>query len=165
MAHIWLSDDEGLWAVLPMGGHELDLAGLGPGSEPLSKTGTRARARKPRGSQAVEKKATGPQRKGKQERGREVLLFRHSGEPGASHPWILLSGPKTKVWVNGVSLLWGAHALRDRDEIRVGSGPPAYFSEESLARVEAMEEGTREIYCPRCSLEITAGSPAVRCPG
>ena len=164
MAHIWLTDDEGQWAVLPLEGRELDLAGLRLRSEHAPKPGSRPRVRKPRKSHAPPKKAAGQRRKEKQERGSEVLLFRHSGEPGAPYPWILLSGPKTKVRVNGVSLLWGAHALRDRDEIRVDSEPPAYFSVESLARVETMEEATREIYCPRCSLEITVGSPAVRCP-
>jgi len=74
--------------------------------------------------------------------------------------WILV-GPAS-VRVNGHPLDTGIRVLRDRDEVRVGASR-AFFSTETLPTIVPFP-GERPALCPRCKLDILAGSPAVRCP-
>ena len=170
MAHLWLPDQEGgIWGVLPLEGRELDLAGLrwqsaDSVSEGSHRREIRSRGR-PGGKDRPRTRATGRRKgAGTKEAGAGVLLMRAADGHRGTDSWVLLAGPDSQVRVNGRLLLWGAHALQDQDEIRVGSETTAFFSTERLARIEPMEEGPREIYCPRCSLQIAVGTPSVRCP-
>ena len=67
------------------------------------------------------------------------------------------------VRVNGAPLDVGIRVLRDRDELRV-DGCRVYFSTESLAELVPFPGADRPVFCARCKLEISAGTPAVRCP-
>jgi hypothetical protein len=75
--------------------------------------------------------------------------------------WVVL-GDDT-VHVNGSALGAGVAVLADRDEIRVGA-ERVFFSTERLAAVTIHPGDERAVFCPRCKLEIAAGSPVVRCP-
>ena len=75
--------------------------------------------------------------------------------------WVLIGAPSVRV--NGIALAAGIAVLRDRDEICT-SGHRIYFSTESLATVAPHPGGARPTFCPRCTLEIVAGSTAVACP-
>ena len=78
--------------------------------------------------------------------------------------WVLVSSGHRGVRVNGRLLQTGIRELADRDEIKVGSEHPVFFSTEELARVEIFKAGNREIKCPRCKKPIQNGAPVVRCP-
>ncbi len=78
--------------------------------------------------------------------------------------WMLLAAPAARVLVNGLPLAIGAVVLSDRDEIRLPSGSPLYFSTETLAVVAPFPESGPRGFCPRCKQSIAPGSPAVRCP-
>jgi hypothetical protein len=75
--------------------------------------------------------------------------------------WVIV-GPRA-VSVNGSRLDTGIRVLRDRDELRTGSGR-LFFSTESLAVVVPFIDTGTKTCCPRCKLEIAPGSPAIRCP-
>ena len=81
------------------------------------------------------------------------------GAPDAD-VWFVLGPPAVRV--NGAPLDLGIRVLADRDELRVGSAR-AFFSTETLAAIEAFPGSERPTLCPRCKLEIVAGTPAVRC--
>jgi hypothetical protein len=53
----------------------------------------------------------------------------------------------------------------DRDEILLHGVGRCYFSTETLARIEPLSEESATGCCPRCKQGMTAGEPAVRCPG
>ena len=91
-----------------------------------------------------------------------VLLLREAGEDGII--WILLADARWDVRVNGLPLPAGIRVLADRDEIRIGGKEPWYFSTEESPQVVPFPEGGADIRCPRCTLEIQPGRPAVRCP-
>ena len=80
----------------------------------------------------------------------------------ADEGWVVVGPPA--VSVNGSPLDTGIRVLRDRDELRAGSGR-VFFSTESLAVVAPLPVTGKTTFCPRCKLEIAPGSPAVRCPG
>jgi hypothetical protein len=106
----------------------------------------------------------------------QVKLRRGQREPGTGafikrllvqgrETWTLMSRPKgAAVRVNGIPLLAGLRVLRDRDEILFEGANRIYFSSERLAIVEAFPGSGQPAFCPRCKLEITRGTPAVRCP-
>jgi hypothetical protein len=75
--------------------------------------------------------------------------------------WIVLAGEA--IQVNGSPLGAGIAVLGDRDEIRIGP-ERAFFSTERLATVTIYPGGEHAVFCPRCKLEIAAGTPVVRCP-
>jgi hypothetical protein len=75
--------------------------------------------------------------------------------------WVVL-GPSS-VRVNGAPLDLGIRVLADRDELRVG-GARVFFSTETRAAIEPYPGSERTVLCPRCKLQMMAGTPAVRCP-
>ncbi len=87
-----------------------------------------------------------------------ALLRRPTSEPEI---WILVGPPVVRV--NGNPLDAGIRVLRDRDELRTG-GTRTFFSTESLPVMVPFTGGERSTFCPRCKLEVAAGSPAVACP-
>jgi len=87
------------------------------------------------------------------------ILHRATPEGDA---WVLLGPPS--VVVNGMPLDTGIRVLQDRDELRSGD-VRTFFSSEALAAVAPFIPGPTTACCPRCKLEIVAGSAAVRCPG
>jgi hypothetical protein len=78
--------------------------------------------------------------------------------------WVLVWGPENIVRLNGLRAQTGIRVLADRDEIKVDSRPPVFFSAEALAREETFEAGEKEVYCPRCKKPLEGGASAVRCP-
>lgn len=79
--------------------------------------------------------------------------------------WMLFAASGARVLVNGLPVTIGIVVLSDRDEIRVSSEPPLYFSTETLAEVAPFPESGPRGFCPRCRQPIAPGSHAVRCPG
>ena len=63
---------------------------------------------------------------------RAASLVRAGGS--GSELWAVLGSES--VLVNGDPLLLGVRVLTDRDELRIGGGPPFYFSRERLAKIE-----------------------------
>ena len=57
-----------------------------------------------------------------------------------------------------------------RDEVKIDSRAPVYFSTEEVAHAEtfkageAGDDGQTEIYCPRCRKAIENEAAVVRCP-
>ena len=91
MAHLWVREPVGAWAVLPLRPGLWDLTREPPGC--LQDPGRLV-----------------------SERGRDLGgLFCDTGS------WTLLSGAGAPVRVNGDRVISGLRSLRDRDEIRVGS--------------------------------------------
>jgi len=78
--------------------------------------------------------------------------------------WVLLWGPDSTVRLNGLRLQTGIQVLADRDEVKVDSNPPVFFSAETLAQVETFEAGEKELYCPRCKKVVEDGASVVSCP-
>jgi hypothetical protein len=76
--------------------------------------------------------------------------------------WVLLGPPSVRV--NGQPASTGIVVLRDRDEICT-DGRRVFFSSETLAVVTPYPGAAEPLLCPRCRIEITAGTPAVCCPG
>jgi len=105
---------------------------------------------------AIPPRAAAPEDHG----GGEAALLVGCGAAG----WALLAGAAAGVSVNGLPLVTGIRALRDRDEVRIGEAEPVFFSTESLAAVEPFPGAGRAIFCPRCKQEIPVGARAVRCP-
>jgi hypothetical protein len=93
---------------------------------------------------------------------RAVLVRARGSVPAGSEVFALLGS--TSVRINSARLATGLKILQDRDQVRIGSGQPSYFSTERLPRVEPFPGAERKIFCPRCKTEIEAGMPAVRCP-
>jgi uncharacterized C2H2 Zn-finger protein len=75
--------------------------------------------------------------------------------------WVVLGDATVRV--NGFPLDAGIAVLRERDELLAG-GERVFFSTEKLATITTYAGGERPVFCPRCKLEITAGTPVVRCP-
>jgi hypothetical protein len=136
MALIWMKRETPAWAVLPLEAERIRLD-----TEPPRRLQDEAIA---------SSDADG------------VLLLRQSGEDGTV--WILLAGTRWDVRVNGLPLHAGIRVLADRDEIRIGGMESCYFSTEESPRVVPFPEASANIHCPRCTLEIQPGGPAVRCP-
>jgi hypothetical protein len=67
--------------------------------------------------------------------------------------------------VNGASVPAGIRVLDNRDEIRWSSGRLFVFSIERQVRVEPFPDaGAGSLRCGRCTSQIDASAPAVRCP-
>ncbi len=79
---------------------------------------------------------------------------------------VLVVGSEAGAYVNGHPLPLGIHVLRDRDEIYLARRRARlYYTGESPARVEPFVEiADRRIRCARCTGEMEAGTPSVRCP-
>lgn len=105
----------------------------------------------------------GPLELGAGEAGTGVSVCRAQGARLAE-AWVLVCSRERFVRVNGLLLRTGIRVLADRDEIKVDSNEPVFFSTETLARVEIFKAGNREIRCPRCKKPLENGAPVVRCP-
>ena len=135
MAHVWVQDAEG-WGVVPLTGGDA-VALTDDDAAPVRRTGAPAPG--------------------------EAVI---TGRKVPDHDrWVLLAPTDARVRVNGRRLALGMHVLRDKDEIRVGSGGARFFSTEGLARVERFQAGASPTICPRCRQEIADGCRVVRCPG
>lgn len=133
MAHLWVKSEDQQWALLPLEADGFCLS-------------------------------SHPPRLLDQERqmlSEQVALFRERG--GVHESWILLCGARKQVSVNGFPLVAGIRVLSDRDEIRIEGAGTLFFSGEKLARVEAFPGGDSTVHCARCTRELHAGTPAVRC--
>jgi hypothetical protein len=134
MAHLWVQDDTGAWAVFSLASQLLSLPDAFP-----------AAGRRPHDGQA----------------GTHAILLRSVG--AGSTRWVLMAASQG-VRVNGAPLLTGIRVIVDRDEIRLGRGCSVYFSSEALATVEGFPRSGQPVLCPRCKQEIALGYEAVKCP-
>ena len=134
MAHLWLRDETAEWMVLPLGAEAFDLSVSPPRPTRL-----------PLGSEGADSR---------------VLLVRMQ----EAREWVLLSGPKCRVRVNGFTICSGIRVLSDRDEIRIDGFGAFFFSTERLAVIEPLPKTERPVFCPRCKQEIREETPAVQCP-
>jgi hypothetical protein len=82
---------------------------------------------------------------------------------GVSPAWTLLGAREASLRVNGLPLLLGIRALRDRDEVSF-AGHRCFFSTEELARLEPFPGLAQPAYCPRCKQKVEPGEPAIACP-
>jgi hypothetical protein len=137
MAHLWVREPVGTWAVMPLRPGLWDLTREPPGC--LQDPG---RLVAERGSD-------------------EVGLFCRTGS------WTLLSGHDAPVRVNGERVVSGLRSLRDRDEIRIGSSRmffsletlacvddfPGADSPLFCPRCrQQIQEGNEAVRCPRCGV-------------
>ena len=136
MAHLWVKNDAGRWAVLPLEGDAFVLSTNPP--SPLSEISCAREALS-----------------------RVVLLCRKRAE---ELTWILVSGQKSEARINGSRLTLGVQTITDRDEIRVEGIGTFYFSTESLAKIEPFPGSAESLYCPRCKQAVLSGNAAVKCP-
>jgi hypothetical protein len=146
MARLWIKDDSGEWAVLP----------LVPSASfyPLSANPLRAlNAAGTIDSAACE----------------TVLVSSDSPDDAGWNEggWLLLSPSRSGVLVNGLPVSAGIRLLEDGDEIRVSGSGIFYFSAERAARPETFRPDSKEASsarCPRCLRTIRDGETVVRCP-
>jgi hypothetical protein len=138
MAHLWVEDAGGQWAILPLLGDRFDLAalcrvakGATPGGDLVAPT-----------------------------IGASLLR----GGDGGQSAWHIVAAPDTDIWLNGLPLRSGFRVLADRDEIQLDCGASCFFSTETLATVAPMPASGKTMICPRCRQAIEPGSDAVRCP-
>ena len=136
MAHLWIKNDSGQWAVLLLEADAFDLSTNPP--RPLD------------GRVAGEHLASST-----------VLI--NAGADGRD-VWALIAGLTSDVRVNGQPVSIGIRVVKDRDEIRVRPVGALYFSTERLARVEAFARFGQALYCPRCKQLLAENTAAVRCP-
>ncbi len=116
-------------------------------------------------------------------------LWRHDGRAWQAHPltndasvvaggpvvlstgtaadgtWLLLAPVDAGIAVNGEIVRLGLVALRDRDEIRLGSGERLYFAAEDAPVVVPLIASAPGLRCARCRRLLSVGEPIVRCPG
>ena len=138
MAHIWIqkaSDGGRCWAALPLTGSAYQFTG----AEPY--------VRRAEGASA----AAGGE-----------LLVRNDQEVAGQ--WLLFAPPESRLRVNGHKPVLGVLALRDRDELRLGTGQRLYLATERLPQIVAFPGTAQETICPRCWKRIEQGMPAVHCP-
>jgi hypothetical protein len=136
MAHLWVREDSGEWAALPLAAAAVDLRCSPPRALP----------------------AAGPVTDD------QVLLLCAPAGGAAGVEWVLLAGAGATVWINGLPLGAGLRALADRDQVHVEGAAPLYFSTERLAAVAAMPGSPQPLFCPRCRQAIETASDAVLCP-
>ncbi len=137
MAHLWIRDETGAFCARSLSQTSLDMGKYPPASLDGNDPG-----------------AAG---------GSDVHLI--AATPGSdAETWALIWGDQREVWINGLPLLTGIRILTDRDEIRIDSGEPMFFSTETLACVETFPGADREYLCLRCKRPIETGSLVVRCP-
>ena len=141
MAHLWVEETAGEWAVIRLESSSVPLAVLSD----TARTAPRGRWPQrvsPGGVRATLRRAEGP----------------------TLHGWYLVAAPADAIWINGLRLISGMRALVDRDEIRLAAGAVGFFSTEVLACVTPMVASERPTVCPRCRQDVVADTPAVRCP-
>ena len=78
---------------------------------------------------------------------------------------LLLTSQGSRVRVNGAAVRTGIKLLEDRDSILTGSVPPVFFTTQRQPVVEPFPGSDHPVFCPRDKSELTAGAPAVGCPG
>ena len=135
MAHMWVKDVSGEWAVMQLEGECFTLT-----RNPLDPV----------------------QRRDSLDDSGTALVLRREGPEGET--WLVMAPPHSGVRINGTVLASGIRVLRDRDEVLVGGTQRLYFSTESLAHAEPFQGLDQLVYCPRCKQEIAVESMAVRCP-
>lgn len=79
--------------------------------------------------------------------------------------WLLIADPGCRTLVNGRVSQTGLHVLRSGDEIRTHDGATFVFSTERRVEIVTFPGAGRAVRCGRCTTELEAGTPAVRCPG
>jgi len=139
MAHFWLRDDDGDWAVLLLESGIWDLAA----DTPRRLRGKRSRSRSG---------------------GTALLLSSGSGTEAEATCWMVLTSSGSNLRINGRLVSVGICALEDRDEIRI-EDRTLYFSTECLAETGPFLAGANPLFCPRCKQALEDEAPAVRCPG
>ena len=144
MAHLWVKDTFGEWAVVMLGLKRLDLddrilQGAGWSTEARLRRRVMDRMLKPPGASLVR------------------------SDQDDHESWVLTAFPG-RVTVNGVRVASGLHVLADRDEITVAGYEPVFFSTERLAAIEKCPASDRALTCPRCRQVIAPYTPAVCCP-
>lgn len=82
----------------------------------------------------------------------------------ADGTWLLLAPVDAGIAVNGELVRLGLVALRDRDEIRLGSGERLYFAAEDAPVVVPLIAPAPGLRCARCRRLLVVGEPIVRCP-
>ena len=138
MAGVWITNSSGAWQRLQLFADSLVLL---PGEPPH------------RGPRAMRVAAAG------------AVILRAAAAAGAA--WILLSGTKAAVRVNGSRLDLGLRVLADKDEILLADAVDPcwhrlFFSTETLAQIEPYAgSGQRPVVCPRCRRKIVAPSDRV----
>lgn len=135
MAYIWFRNNEEPWSVMPLNGRAVDVSVYPP--RPLA-DGFRL--------------------------GEDAMAALIHAELADSPVWVLLIAPGGDVRVNGFPPVAGVRVLQDRDEIRIPSFAPMFFSTGTEARVESFPGSEREVCCARCRQPIEKGQMAVRCP-
>ena len=140
MAHLWIEERPGDWAVMPLQPPRMSLD---------------AASARDGGVVCVRGRADADRRA-------DALLV-EAGPLGRSG-WHLIASPDVRVAVNGLPLLGGLRVMADRDEIRLENAAPCFFSTELLARVVDMPITDLPMTCPRCRQRIESATPAVACP-
>lgn len=138
MAHLWFRDEneeEDIWSAMPLNGHAVDISVCPPR---VLTEGFRL---------GVDATA--------------AVLCAQSGDAPA---WVLLAGTDGGVRINGFAPVAGVRVLQDRDEVRVASANPVFFSTETLPSVQEFAAGDRELFCGRCRRPMENARTAVRCP-
>jgi hypothetical protein len=93
-----------------------------------------------------------------------VCIVKPPRDGSLTEKYVLLWAPGKMVRLNGLEANAGIRVLCDRDEIRVGSEPPVFFSAEVLVQDEVFIAADTEMLCPRCERPLEDGAPVVRCP-
>lgn len=135
MAHMWVKEVSGEWAVMQLDGGGFILTG-----NPLDPV----------------------QRRDSEEDTEAAHILRHNGAEGET--WLILAEPHSGVRINGTVLASGIRVLRDRDEVLVGGTQRLFFSSERLPHAEPFPGIEQLIFCPRCKQEIAVETMAVKCP-
>ena len=155
MAHFWVEEKNGTWAIAPLNGDGFALT--------ADKNALLCRAdslTKNRDSDVQ-----GDVRRELRDVRSNVILLRTTSPESSSGEgiWVLISSPRSDIRVNGIRHT-GLKHLRDRDEIRMAGVGRFYFSTERLAREESFPGGGRKILCGRCKSPIRKGDTVIRCP-
>lgn len=139
MAHIWHTDDRDRWQAVRLP------------KAPVALATQRGRLLRAVGSVPVAGACLRPR-----------LTSAH-----AADAWVLMFNADCPIWVNGLQVPPGFCVLRDRDELRLGSGDVTvrlFFSDEVLPSVTSFPGSAQPAFCPRCRLPLKQGDAAVRCP-
>lgn len=137
MAHLWIEEYPGDWAVILLESSRVDLTTLRKSARGATRERTRARTR-------------------------AAYLLRDAARERAA--WHLLARPEIAISINGLPLLGGLRVLDDRDEIRLAGDDALFFSTEELARVVPTPITDKPMMCPRCRQRVEPGTLAVCCP-
>jgi len=82
----------------------------------------------------------------------------------ACEAWVLIAERRCRTLVNGRVNHTGLHVLRGGDEIRTHDGTTFVFSNDQRVEIVPFPGADRAARCGRCTTELEAGVPAVRCP-